>query len=140
MRTAIGIGLIWAAAWFGAGIVVARVPGFFSDLPFALLFAPFGLLTGILFFAILVVIERRRKLDRMSRSHVAGWGAVTGLLLSAIFPALRGEWRELLVFAPLLALASAASAAGSLTMARRAERRDLRGPGENGGTGTARAR
>lgn len=39
IRGAIGIGLTWAAAWFGAGILLARVPGFFSDVPFALLFA-----------------------------------------------------------------------------------------------------
>ena len=42
IRAAIGTGLTWAAAWSAAGGLLARVPGFYSDLPFALLFAPFG--------------------------------------------------------------------------------------------------
>jgi len=134
VRGAIGMGLTWGAAWFGAGIVLARVPGFDSDLPFALLFAPLGFVTGILFSGILVAVERRRRFDRVSLSRFAAWGAVSGLLLSGIFvvaAALRGQsvWGELLVFGPPLAMASAACAAGSLAMARRAERRELRGPG-----------
>jgi hypothetical protein len=134
IRAAIGMGLTWGAAWFGAGILLARVPGFYSDLPFALLFAPLGFVTGIMFSGLLVALERRRTVDRVSLSRVAGWGALSGLLLSGIFvvaAALRGQssWGEFLVFGPPLAMASAACAAGSLAMARRAERRALRGPG-----------
>lgn len=133
IRGAIGMGLTWGAAWFGAGILLARVPGFYSDLPFAILFAPLGFVTGIIFSGILVVIGGRRGFDRMSLSRFAGWGAVSGLLLSGIFvvgAALRGEplWGEFLVFGPVLAMASAVSAAGSLAFARRAERRELSGP------------
>ena len=133
VRGAIGMGLTWGAAGFGAGLLLARVPGFYSDLPFALLFAPLGFVTGIMFSGVLVVIERRRRCDRVSLSRFAGWGAVSGLLLSGIFvvaAALRGEslWGEFLVFGPPLAMASAVCAAGSLAMARRAERQELRGP------------
>jgi hypothetical protein len=133
IRGAIGMGLAWGAAWFGAGIVLARVPGFSSDLPFALLFAPLGFVTGIIFSGILVGIEGRRTFDRMSLSRFAGWGAVSGLLLSGIVvvaAALRGAslWGEFLVFCPPLAVASAICAAGSLAMARRAERRELPRP------------
>ena len=133
IRAAIGMGLAWGAAGFGAGMLLARVPGFYSDLPFALLFAPLGFVTGIIFSGILVVIEGRRGLDRMSLARFAGWGAVSGLLLSGIFvvgAALRGEslWGEFLVFGPGLAMASAVCAAGSLALARRAERRELPGP------------
>ena len=133
IRAAIGMGLTWGAAWFGAGILLARVPGFYSDLPFALLFAPLGFVTGIIFSGVLVVVERRRRFDRISLSRFAGWGAASGLLLSGIFvvaAALRGAslWGEFLVFGPPLAMASAVSAAGSLAVARRAERRELRGP------------
>ena len=132
LRAAIRMGLTWGAAWFGAGILLARVPGFYSDLPFALLFAPLGFITGILFSGILVAIEGRRGFDRMSLSRFAGWGAVSGLLLSGIFvvgAALRGEslWGEFLVFGPALTMSSAVCAAGSLALARRAERRELRG-------------
>ena len=127
IRAAIGMGLIWGAAWFAAGTLLARVPGFYSDLPFALLFAPLGFVTGVIFSGILVAIERRDTFDRVSLSRFAGWGAVSGLLLSGIFvvaAALRGEslWGEFLVFGPLLALSSAASAASSLALARRAQR------------------
>ena len=133
IRGAIGMGLAWGAAGFGAGILLARVSSFDVDLPFALLFAPLGFFAGIIFSGILVVIEGGRGFDRMSILRFAGWGAVSGLLLSGIFvvgAALRGEalWGEFLVFGPVLATASAVCAAGSLAVARRAERRELPGP------------
>lgn len=132
IRGAIKMGLIWGAAGFVAGTVLARVPGYSSDLPFAFLFAPLGFVTGIIFSGILVVIEGRRRFDRMSLSRFAGWGAVSGLLLSGIFvvgAALRGAslWGEFLVFGPALAVSSAVCAAGSLALARRAERREISG-------------
>ena len=138
IRAAIGMGLTWGAAWFGAGLLLARVPGFYSDLPFALLFAPLGFVTGVMFSGVLVVIEGRRRFGRMSLSRFAGWGAVSGLLLSAIFvggAALRGGdmWGEFLTFGPALAIASAACAAGSLAVARRAESRELPGAGGDPG-------
>jgi hypothetical protein len=133
IRAALGMGLTWGAAWFGAGVLLARVPGFYSDLPFALLFAPLGFVSGIIFSGLLVAIEGRRRCDRMSLPRFAGWGAVSGILLSGIFvggAALRGGslWGEFLVFGPALAASSAACAAGSLALARRAERRELRSP------------
>ena len=133
IRGAIGMGLTWGAAGFGAGILLARVSSFDSDLPFALLFAPLGFFAGIVFSGILVVFEGRRGFDRMSLSRFAGWGAVSGLLLSGLFvvgAALRGAslWGEFLVFGPALGMASAVCAAGSLALARRAERRELPGP------------
>jgi hypothetical protein len=136
IRGAIGMGLAWGAAGFGAGILLARVPSFDSDLPFALLFAPLGFFAGIIFSGILVAIGKRRGFDRMSLSRFAGWGAVSGLLLSGVFAvgaALRGQslWGEFLVFGPGLAIASAVSAAGSLALARRAEMRELPGPSGN---------
>ncbi|MDB4949369.1 MAG: hypothetical protein JWM27_2018 [Gemmatimonadetes bacterium] len=135
IRAAIGMGLIWGAAWFGAGLLLARVPGFYSDLPFALLFAPLGFVAGIIFSGTLMVIGGRRGFDRMSISRFAGLGAVSGLLLSGTFvvgAALRGGalWGEFLVFGPPLAMASAVCAAGSLAVARRADRREL--PGDSG--------
>src|SRR5256885_7059050 len=72
IRAAIGMGLTWGAAWFAAGLLLARVPGFYSDLPFALLFAPLGFVTGIIFSGILVGIESRRGFDRTSLSRFAG--------------------------------------------------------------------
>ena len=85
IRAAIAMGLMWGVAWFGAGTLLARVPGFSSDLPFALIFAPLGVFSGIIFSGVFVIIEGRRSFDRMSLSRFAVWGAVSGLLLSAIF-------------------------------------------------------
>jgi hypothetical protein len=134
IRAAIGMGLTWGATWSGAGALLARVPGFSSDLPFALLFAPLGFVTGILFSGILVGIEGRRGFERASLPRFAVWGAASGLLLSGIFvvgAALRGGavWGEFLVFGPPLAIAGAVCAAGSLAIARRAEGRELPGAG-----------
>src|SRR4051794_14199973 len=99
IRGAIGMGLTWAAAGFVAGLVLARVPGSQSDLPFALLFAPLGFIAGIIFSGILVVLEGRRGFDRLSLPRFAAWGGASGLLLTGIFvagAALRGSslWGE----------------------------------------------
>jgi hypothetical protein len=133
IRAAIGMGLTWGVAWFGAGLLLARVPGLSSDLPFALLFAPLGFVTGIIFFGILAGIEGRHRFDHLSLSRFAVWGAASGLLLSGIFvvgAALRGQalWGEFLLFGPPLTIASAVCAVGSLALARRAERQELHGP------------
>ena len=132
IRGAIKMGLLWGAVGIAAGSVLARVPGFSSDLPFALLFAPLGFITGVLFSVILVALESRRGFERTSLARFAGWGAASGLLLSGIFAAaaaLRGAspWGEFLLFGPPLVVAGAACAAGSLALARRAERRELTG-------------
>jgi hypothetical protein len=140
IRGAIGMGLIWGAAWSLAGGILARLPGIDSDLPLPLLFAPLGFITGIIFSGILVGIEGRRGFDRTSLPRFAGWGAASGLLLTGIFlvgAAFRGAplWGEFLVFGPALTTASALCAAGSLAVARRAERREL--PGDSGPPGEA---
>lgn len=133
VRGAIGMGLAWGAGWFGAGILLARVPGLDSDLPLALLFAPLGFVTGIIFSGIIAMIEGGRRNDRMTLPRFAAWGAVGGLLLSGIFAVAAGiggrsVWGELLVFGPALATAGAVSAAGSLALARRAGTRGLPSP------------
>jgi hypothetical protein len=126
------MGFIWGAAWGFAGGLLARLPGFDTDLPLPLLFAPLGFITGVIFSVILAGIEGRRGSERTSILRFAAWGAASGLLLSGIFvvaAALRGDnwWGELLLFGPPLTVASAACAAGSLALARRAERRELTG-------------
>ncbi len=121
---------MWGAVWSGAGMLLARVPGFYSDLPFAYLFGTLGFVTGIIFSAMLVGFEGRRGFEGTSLPRFAAWGAVSGLLLSGIFvvgAVLRGNawWGELLVFGPPLAIAGTVSAVGSLAVARRAEPREL---------------
>src|SRR5665213_3213281 len=99
IRGAIGMGIAWGAVGFVAGGLLARVPGFYSDLPFPLLFAPLGFFAGVMFSGVLVLIEGRGGFDRMSLPRFAIWGAASGLLLSGIFvvgAAMRGAalWPE----------------------------------------------
>ena len=128
---AIGTGFAWGAVWFGAGLLLARVPGFHSDLPFALLFAPLGFATGVIFSGVLAGVEGRRGFDRTSLPFSAAVGAASGLLLSGVIvagAALRGSppvSDEFLTFGPPLAAAGAVCAAGAQVVARRAGRREL---------------
>jgi hypothetical protein len=126
IRGAIGMGFIWGFAWSAVGFVPRWVLGINSDLPFSILFGGLGFIAGVTFSGLLVLTERRRSFDQMSFPRFAGWGAVGGLLLSALF--VRGaslSGGEVLAISATFALASAACASGSLAVARRAIRREL---------------
>ena len=126
VRGAIGMGLAWAAAWSAVGMVPRWVFGFNTDVPFPLVFGVLGLLAGITFFGILALTEGRRGFDQMTLPRFAGWGAMSGLLLSAFFAkAASLGWGDVLAIAPTFAVACAACASGSLALARRAETREL---------------
>jgi len=126
IRGAIGMGLTWGAAWFVAGSVPRWVFGVNTDAPLPLVFGLFGLFAGVVFSAVLALTEGRRTFDQMSLPRFAGWGAMGGLLLSAVFAKVGSlGWGDLLALAPTLAVASAVSASGSLAIARRAARREL---------------
>ena len=126
IRGAIGMGFTWAAAWFAAGFVPRWVLGFNADLPFPLLFGVLGFIAGVTFSGLLVLTEGRRSFDQMSLPRFAGWGAMGGLLLGALF--VRGAslgWGEVLAIPTTFALACAVCASGSLALARRPVRREL---------------
>ena len=126
IRGAMGMGVIWGAAWFVAGLVPRRVFGFNTDVPFPLVFGVLGFIAGVTFSGLLVLTEGRRGFNQMSLPRFAGWGAMGGLLLSALFAKATslGRW-DVLAIAPTFAVASAICAAGSLALARRAARREL---------------
>jgi hypothetical protein len=128
VRGAIGMGLTWAAAWFGAGMIMLLG---LADVPYPLGFGAFGFVAGVTFSGVLGLVEGSRRFDQMSLPRFAGWGAAGGFLLSAIFvsavafaedPAFLSN---LLVLGPIFAVAGAGSAAGSLALARRAADREL---------------
>lgn len=124
IRAAVGIGLTWAAAWFGAGMMLLFVVGFgAADVPFPLFFGLLGFLAGATFSGILGIVARRRRFDQMSLPSFAGWGALGGVLLAAVVNFVAGPGGDLLVVVPVFALAGAISAAGTLALARRAENR-----------------
>ena len=125
VRGAIGMGITWAAAWSTVGLVPRWVLGVNADAPFPLIFGVLGFIAGLAFAGLVALTARRRRLDEMSLSSFAGWGAVGGLLLSAFFASAASlEWKDVLVIVPTFAVASAACAAATLTLARRAVRRE----------------
>ena len=134
IRGALGLGLLWAAAWSGVGAIIAVVTmvlgaGAAADIGvFAVLLAVPGFVGGAIFSTVLGITEGRRTFDEMSLPRFAGWGAVGGLLLSVLLFAMgNGESSRLVtvVIASIVTLMGAGSAAGSLALARRADDRDL---------------
>ena len=126
IRGAIGMGLVWGAAWSAAGALPRWVFGINADVPFPLVFGVLGFIAGVTFSGLLVLTEGRRSFDQMSLPRFAWWGATGGLLLSAFFAkAASLGWGDVLAIAPTFALACAVCASGSLAMARRAVRREL---------------
>ena len=125
IRAAVGIGLTWAAAWFAAGMALLFVVGFgAADVPFPLFFGFLGFLAGATFSGVVGVLGRRRRFDQMSLPRFAGWGALGGLLLCGGLLFATGP-ADLLVVGPVFGIAGAISAAGTLMLARRAEKREL---------------
>ena len=132
IRGAIGMGLIWAMAWFGAGMILLLFVGFgAADVPFPLGFGMFGFLAGVTFSVVLVLAEGRRRFDQMSLPRFTAWGGVGGLLLSVMFVLAVALAEDITFLAnvvflgPVFALAGAGSAAGSLVLARMGEDRGL---------------
>ena len=135
IRGAIGMGLTWAAAWGGAGTIVMLAfllrTGSRPDAPFPLLFGAAGFVAGLIFSGVLGLVDGRRRFDQMSLPRFAAWWAAGGFLLAATFVlavSLSGDpgflW-NLVVVGPVLAVAAAGSAAGSLALARSAQHREL---------------
>ena len=126
IRGAIGMGFTWGAACSVVGGAPRWLFGINTDVPIPLVFGVFGFFAGVTFSALLALTEGRRSFDQMSLPRFAGWGAIGGLLLSALFAkAASLGWGDVLVVAPTFALASAVCASGSLALARRAVRREL---------------
>lgn len=125
IRAAVGIGLTWAAAWFAAGMLLLLVVGVgAADVPFPLFFGLLGFLAGATFSGFLGILARRRRFDQLSLPRFAGAGAVGGLLLAGIVVLAAGP-ADFLVMALVFATAGAISAAGTLALARKAEKREL---------------
>jgi hypothetical protein len=116
------MGLTWALAWFGAGMLAQLIigPGA-DDVPLPIRFAILGFLSGVTFSGFLKLVAGRRRFDQISLGRFAGWGAAGGLLLSGMLWVTAGPGGESLMLVPVLALAGAGSAAGTLSLARRAE-------------------
>ena len=126
IRGAIGMGISWGVVWSAAGVVARWALGVDTDAPLPLIFGVLGVMAGVIFSGILTLTEGRRRFAEMSLPRFAGWGAVGGVLLSALFArAASLDWGDVLALTPTFAIASALCAAGSLAVARRAVVREL---------------
>lgn len=133
LRGALGMGFTWAIGWavVGGTIMEGFVDrnGEILDMWPQTLAVP-GFLLGVVFSMVLWASERRRRFDELSIGRTTALGALGGAILGAIllaagiFPAVPFVLRVAMVVGPLTAL-SAASAAGSLAMARFGEDRSL---------------
>ena len=132
IRGALGMGLAWAFAWFGAGMVLFLIVGpDAADVPFPLGFGALGFLAGITFSGVLGLAEGRRSFEQMSVPRFALWGGVGGLLFAGIFTAAAAlGFGTFLGLGVVFALAGAGCASGSLALARRADDRALLQGGE----------
>ena len=139
IRGALGMGLTWAAAWFGVGMIflsgllVFGTPpvgtGLAAVVANSVLLAVFGFIGGAIFSTVLGITEGRRRFDEMSLPRFAGWGAVGGLGLSVLMLTTgNGAGGSIVVGVIMTSVATllgAGSAAGSLALARKADDREL---------------
>ncbi|MBW3572917.1 MAG: hypothetical protein KY467_17610 [Gemmatimonadetes bacterium] len=133
IRGAIGMGLTWALVWAPVAVLIGMVvdPDGSLDEMWPAIGAYPGFLGGVVFAAVLGIAARRRRLDQLTLARVAAWGALAGLLVG-VLPFTVGEstsklplWLLASVVIGSITLLSALSAAGSLALARMAEKREL---------------
>jgi hypothetical protein len=133
IRGAVGMGLTWALVWAPVAVLIgiAIDPDGSMDEMWPAIGAFPGFLGGVVFSVVLAIAARRRRLDELSLPRVAAWGACAGLLVGT-FPFLVGDpttkiplWQLAVIVIGSITVLSAASAAGSLALARMGERRGL---------------
>ena len=129
VRGAVLMGLTWAIGWGMIGgmleLLANVIPGLnVVDMWIQTLAIP-GFIGGTLFSLVLGVAARGRKFHELSLPRFGAWGAIGGLLLGGVLFLLTAGaeihwWRTALTLGTLT-LVSAASAAGTLALARRGE-------------------
>lgn len=131
VRGAIGIGLTWAAGWTVLGMLSMIFADSVLDFDSSVVdiwipvFAYPAFLGGVAFSAVLGLAGGRRRLDEMSLPRFAGWGALGGLLLAVVIMAALSFSRVSLVVGSIVTVMCAASAAGSLALARMSDEQEL---------------
>jgi len=124
-RGAVVVGLTWAVGWGLVGLLVMETfvdpHGRIADIWPMVLGIP-GFFGGVIFSVMLGMAEGRRRFDELSLMRFGVWGAVTGALLGVAGVAAIGL--SGLIIVPLTLL-GAASATGSLALARRGSEREL---------------
>ena len=152
IRGAVGMGLTWAVPWSAIGALVALLPGSMPVgfpgvleliLGFAAQYGVLGFVGGATFSAVLGVTEGRHRFDQLSLPRFALWGGIGGLMMWAVSDTIGLSVMSLLgsvgvpgftmtgaISAGTIVLLGAGSAAGSLSLARRADEQVLLQAGE----------
>jgi hypothetical protein len=139
------MGLAWAVGWGACGLLIGVTSVLFPGLPgwdafFRIFDAPLpalgmiGFFGGALFSIVLGVAGRNRRLHELSLRRFTAWGAAAGFLLSLVPAAfvvlglgtfnpsvVPTVWHLTAIIAVPLTLLGAASAAGTLVIARKFE-------------------
>lgn len=136
IRAALFVGLTWAVVWLPVGLLIGMIvdPDGSMDEPWIAVGTLPGFFAGVMFSVMLGLAARRRKLEELSVAKVGGWGAVAGLLIG-LLPFVLGDrdgrtgnlWLLPVVVVGSITLLSAGSAAASLVLAQKSERRELPG-------------
>jgi hypothetical protein len=143
VRGALLMGLTWAVLWAPIGLLIGMIvdPTGAMDEPWILVGTYPGFLGGVLFSIVLGVAARRRRLGELSVRRVALWGGAAGLVIGSL-PFVLGDqgadvervWLLPLIVVSSITVLASASAAGSLALAKRAERRELTGMAKRNNT------
>ena len=132
IRGALGMGLTWAVAWaiVGGGLMEGIVDpdGKILDMWPQTLAIP-GFFGGIVFSMLLGLAEGRRRFEELSLPRFGALGAASGVVLGALAIAAGAApgvplWLRAAVIIGPVTLLNAASAAGTLALARRGGKRD----------------
>jgi peptidoglycan/LPS O-acetylase OafA/YrhL len=118
------MGLLWAVGWaiLGGGVMegIFDRDGAILDMwPQTLGMA--GFIGGLAFSMLLLVAGSRRRFDELSYVGLGGLGVAAGVILGGF---MMTTGAGLMVMVPMVVLC-AASACGSLALARKAEKREL---------------
>lgn len=133
VRGAILMALTWAVIWAPFGPLAGMIldPDGRMDEPWIAVGAFPGFLCGLIFSVVLGIAGRRRSIHELSLARVAAWGAAAGFLLMVVNMTSLGTpntehlfWRARWIITAGVTLLSAASAAGSLALARMAKKRE----------------
>jgi len=134
--TAVGIGLAWAVVWAPIAVVIGTLivdPDNSMDEMWVVIGAYPGFLSAVIFFTVLTIAERARRLGEVAIPRVAGWGALAGLIVGVLPVALGTQspenppWLGAVVIGSVTLL-SAVSAVVSSVVARTARKREVQRP------------
>ena len=144
VRGALVMGVMWALVWAPVALLLGILvidPDNSMDEMWPVVGALPGFVGGVVFSIVLAIAARRRRFDELSVPRFAAWGALAGFIVGML-PFVLGTptsavplWQLALAIVGAITLLCAASAAGSLALARMGERRErgdtLTAPGES---------